>query len=195
LKDLIKKKFYLLKEVSFGNDGNISKEKLENCINSDLANNYGNLCQRVISFNEKNLNLEIPKNIKFNDEDLNLLNKFKENHSKIENAINKQDINFYMNFLMETLFAANKYFNDQEPWNKKNDLDRLNTIIYVSLELIRKISILMYPIIPETSLKALNIFNIKEKDIIFNSLINNEFLKQGMKINKINILIKKIIND
>ena len=188
-------RFYLLKEVSFGNDGNISKEKLENCINSDLANNYGNLCQRVISFNEKNLNLEIPKNIKFNNEDLNLLNRFKENYSKIENAINKQDINFYMNFLMETLFAANKYFNDQEPWNKKNDLVRLNTIIYVSLELIRKISILMYPIIPETSLKALNIFNIKEKDINFNSLINNEFLKQGMKINKINILIKKIIND
>ena len=100
-----------------------------------------------------------------------------------------------MNFLMETLFAANKYFNDQEPWNKKSDANRLNTIIYVSLELIRKISILMYPIIPETSLKALNIFNIKEKDIIFNSLLNNEFLKQGMKINKINILIKKIIND
>ena len=188
-------RYYLLKEVSFGNDGSISKEKLENCINSDLANNYGNLCQRVISFNEKNLNLEIPKNIKFNNEDLNLLNRFKENYSKIENAINNQDINFYMNFLMETLFAANKYFNDQEPWNKKNDTNRLNTIIYVSLELIRKISILMYPIIPETSLKALNIFNIKEKDIIFNSLINNEFLKQGMKINKINILIKKIIND
>ena len=78
---------------------------------------------------------------------------------------------------------------------KKNDTNRLNTIIYVSLELIRKISILMYPIIPETSLKALNIFNIKEKDINFNSLLNNEFLKQGMKINKINILIKKIIND
>ena len=188
-------RFYLLKEVSFGNDGNISKEKLENCINSDLANNYGNLCQRVISFNEKNLNLEIPKNIKFINEDLNLLNRFKENYSKIENAINKQDINFYMNFLMETLFAANKYFNDQEPWNKKNDTNRLNTIIYVSLELIRKISILMYPIIPETSLKALDIFNIKEKDINFNSLLNNEFLKQGMKINKINILIKKIIND
>ena len=100
-----------------------------------------------------------------------------------------------MNFLMETLFAANKYFNDQEPWNKKNDLDRLNTIIYVSLELIRKISILMYPIIPKTSLKALNIFDIEEKDIKFNSLLNNEVLKQGMKINKINILIKKIIND
>ena len=126
---------------------------------------------------------------------MDILNRFKDNHTKIEDAINKQDINFYMNFLMETLFAANKYFNDQEPWNKKNDLDRLNTIIYVSLELIRKISILMYPIIPETSLKALNIFNISEKNINFNSLLNNEVLKQGMKINKINILIKKIIND
>ncbi len=188
-------RFYLLKEVSFGNDGNISKEKLENCINSDLANNYGNLCQRVISFNEKNLNLKIPKNIKFNNEDLQLLNRFKDNYNKIEDAINRQDINFYMNFLMETLFAANKYFNDQEPWNKKSDINRLNTIIYVSLELIRKISVLMYPIIPETSLKALNIFNIKEKDVNFKSLLNNEFLEQGIKINKINILIKKIIND
>ena len=47
-------RYYLLKEVSFGNDGSISQEKLENCINSDLANNYGNLCQRVLSFNEKN---------------------------------------------------------------------------------------------------------------------------------------------
>ena len=55
-------RYYLIKEVSFGNDGNISQEKLENTINSDLANNYGNLCQRVIAFNEKNLNLEVPKN-------------------------------------------------------------------------------------------------------------------------------------
>ena len=54
-------RYYLLKEVSFGNDGNISNEKLENCINSDLANNYGNLCQRVISFNEKNIGLKIPE--------------------------------------------------------------------------------------------------------------------------------------
>ena len=46
-------RYYLLKEVSFGNDGNISNEKLESCINSDLANNYGNLCQRVISFVKK----------------------------------------------------------------------------------------------------------------------------------------------
>ena len=53
-------RYYLLKEVSFGNDGNISEEKLENCINSDLANNFGNLCQRVLSFAEKNCSSMIP---------------------------------------------------------------------------------------------------------------------------------------
>ena len=55
--------------------------------------------------------------------------------------IDKQNINFYLNFIVEQLFIANKYFNDQEPWKKKDDKQRLNTIIYVSLEIIRKISI------------------------------------------------------
>tara|TARA_B100001057_G_scaffold466472_1_gene523655 strand:+ start:8933 stop:10471 length:1539 start_codon:yes stop_codon:yes gene_type:complete len=188
-------RYYLLKEVSFGNDGNISKEKLESCINSDLANNYGNFCQRVITFNEKNLNLKIPENIEFNDDDNKILNKFKDNYNKLDDAINKQDINSYMNFLKEILFASNKYFNDQAPWNKKSENIRLNTIIYVSLELIRKISIMMYPIIPDTSLKALKIFDIKEENIEYNSILNNKFLKQGNQINKIDILFKKIIND
>ena len=55
--------------------------------------------------------------------------------------IDKQNLNFYINFIINSLFEANKYFNDQEPWKKKNDLDRLNTIVYTSLEIIRKISI------------------------------------------------------
>ena len=60
-------RYYLIKEVSFGNDGNISQEKLENCINSDLANNYGNLCQRVMAFIDKNLGSVIPDKIEFNE--------------------------------------------------------------------------------------------------------------------------------
>ena len=100
-----------------------------------------------------------------------------------------------MNFLIDMLFASNKYFNDQAPWNKKNDNIRLNTIVYVSLELIRKISVLMYPIIPDTSLKALSIFDIKENEIKFKSLLNNEYLKHGVQIKKIDILFNKIIHD
>ena len=188
-------RYYLIKEVSFGNDGNISKDKLKSCTNSDLANNYGNLCQRVILFNEKNLNLEIPTKDKFNQADLNVLDVFKSNFNKLIDYIDNQDINSYVNFIVDQLFSANKYFNDQEPWKKKSDVKRLNTIVYVSLELIRKITILLYPIIPESSLKVLKAFEITEDKINFNSIINNEYLKPKLKINKIGILFKKIENN
>jgi len=187
-------RYYLAKEVSFGNDGNISQEKLESCINSDLANNYGNYCQRVVSFNEKNFNLTIPKKDSFSKVDIHLLDRFKNNFNKIIESIDNQDLNFYMNFIIESLFAANKYFNDQEPWNKKNDVKRLNTIMYVSLEIIRKISIMLYPVIPSSSLKALKIFGIQEKDIKFESIKKHNQLIINNKINKIDLLFKKIEN-
>ena len=185
-------RYYLIKEVSFGNDGNISQQKLESCINSDLANNYGNLCHRVISFIDKNLDLKTPNQFKFNSDDLKVLDEFNINFEKIVQSIDNQNINFYVNFIQDQLFAANKYFNDQEPWKKKLDKNRLNTILYTSLELIRKISIMLYPIIPDSSLKVLGVFDISENDVDFNSIKNNEILKTNNKINKISILFKKI---
>ena len=183
-------RYYLLKEVSFGNDGNISEEKLENCINSDLANNFGNLCQRVLSFAEKNCSSLIPDH-KFTNDDLEILKPLND-LDKIRSFIDSQDINEYMTFIIDRLFAANKYFNDQEPWKKKNDRIRLNTIVYTALELIRKITILLYPVMPETSVKVLNIFNEQENSIDFKSINNNETLRKDLKINKLDILFKKI---
>ena len=185
-------RYYLIKEVSFGNDGNISQDRLEDCINSDLANNYGNLCQRVTAFAMKNCDGKIPAKIDFQPEDLKILNKFQENLETIRSKINEQNINFYIDFIVNSLFEANKYFNDQEPWKKKDNLIRLNTIVYTTLEIVRKISFLLYPIIPETSLKALKIFNLSEKDIKLETISNNEFIIKGNMINKIDILIKKI---
>ena len=185
-------RYYLIKEVSFGNDGNISQDKLEDCINSDLANNFGNLCQRVISFTIKNCSGKIPEKINFEKDDLDILNKYKENLSKIRLEIDNQNINFYIDYIINSLFEANKYFNDQEPWKKKDNPIRLNTIVYSTLEIVRKVSFLLYPIIPQSSLKALKIFNLTEKDIDFTSIGDNTFLKQGNSINKINILFNKI---
>jgi len=185
-------RYYLIKEVSFGNDGNISQDKLEDCINSDLANNYGNLCQRVISFTEKNLKLSIPNKIVFNDDDLKILNIFKNEHDNLIKYIDDQDINSYVNFIINQLFAANKYFNDQEPWKKKADIERLNTIVYVALELIRKITIMLNPIIPESSNKVLKALNLNADKIKFDEIKTHEFLPQGTKINKLDILFKKI---
>ena len=188
-------RYYLIKEVSFGNDGNISRERLEDCINSDLANNFGNLCQRVTAFTIKNCGGKIPKKIKFQKDDFKILDNFKNNIDKIREKIDNQDINFYINFIVNSLFEANKYFNDQEPWKKKDDLVRLNTIVYTSLEIIRKISFLLYPIIPESSLKALKIFDFHETDINISSIENNNFLSKVDKVNKIDILFQKIENN
>ena len=185
-------RYYLIKEVSFGNDGNISQERLEDCINSDLANNFGNLCQRVVAFALKNCEGKIPDKIEFQSDDLKILDKFKNNLNVIREKIDNQDINFYIDFIVNSLFEANKYFNDQEPWKKKDDLIRLNTIVYTTLEIVRKISYLLYPIIPESSVKALKIFDLKEKDIDISSIEHNDFLIKNKKINKIDILFKKI---
>ena len=185
-------RYYLIKEVSFGNDGNISQERLEDCINSDLANNFGNLCQRVVAFSLKNCAGKIPNKVEFHSDDLKILDKFKNSLNTIREKIDNQDINFYIDFIVNSLFEANKYFNDQEPWKKKDNLIRLNTIVYTTLEIVRKISYLLYPIIPESSVKALKIFDIKEKDIDFSSIENNQFLIKDKKINKIDILFKKI---
>ena len=185
-------RYYLIKEVSFGNDGNISQDRLEDCINSDLANNYGNLCQRVTAFAEKNCQSKVPDIKNFIEEDLLMLNKFSDNMSVIRKEIDNQNINYYINFIINALFEANKYFNDQEPWKKKDDPQRLATIIFTSLEMIRKITFMLYPIIPESAIKALNIFGLKEEDIDFNSIGENNFLKSGEIINKIDILFKKI---
>jgi len=185
-------RYYLIKEVSFGNDGNISQDRLEDCINSDLANNYGNLCQRVSTFAHKNCEGKIPLEIKFHDEDLLILNKYKDNLENIRSKIDNQNINFYIDYIVNSLFEANKYFNDQEPWKKKDDQIRLNTIVYTTLEIVRKISFLLYPIIPKSALKALKIFDIHEKDVKLNTVSDNEFLTKGNNLNKIDILFKKI---
>ena len=186
-------RYYLLKEVSFGNDGNISQEKLESCINSDLANNYGNLCQRVLAFCEKNCGSKIPTSDFIND-DLEILKNF-ENLAYLRDLIDNQNINDYMKFIIDMLFSSNKYFNDQEPWKKKNDKNRLNTIVYTALDLIRKISILLNPVIPDTTLKVLKIFDINNDKLKFEDIDNHKFLESGKNIGKLNILFKKIEND
>jgi methionyl-tRNA synthetase len=121
-----------------------------------------------------------------------MINKFTDNLDAIRTEIDNQNINYYINFIVSALFEANKYFNDQEPWKKKDDKDRLNTIVYTSLEMIRKISFMLYPIIPDSIDKALKIFNLNSKDIIFETIASHNYLRTGNDINKIDILFQKI---
>ena len=143
----------------------------------------------------KKISLQVPKKDSFNQEDLNISDNFSNNYQNLLSYIDNQNINSYMNFIVDQMFLSNKYFNDQEPWKKKNDTKRLNTIIYTSLELIRKISILLYPVIPDSSLKALSIFSINEDKINIETIKNHEFLIPDIKLSKINILFNKVTSD
>ena len=115
-------RYYLIKEVSLGNDGNISMQNLKNCINNDLANNFGNLCQRVFSFIEKNCSGKLPKPLKLEEIDLNLLTNLTNKVEELVNDMNKQDLNNYVKKVVEFSFNANKYFNDLEPWALKKKI-------------------------------------------------------------------------
>ena len=189
-------RYYLAKEVSLGNDGNISLESLTNCINNDLANNYGNLCQRVFSFVNKNCNSKIPSFGKFQSEDTQLSNEIIKQIPNLKKLMDNQDLNLYIKELINFSFNANKYFNDLEPWSlKKTNLERMNTVLYNILNQIRSISILLHPIIPDSTNKALDILGIKKEDRVISKIANLKFLKPGNIIKKANILFKKIEND
>ena len=106
--------------------------------------------------------------------------------------MDNQKLNEYIKFVVDCSFNSNKYFNDEAPWSHKDNTDRLNSIIYVSLELIRKISILLLPIIPESASKALISLNIDSEKVLFSSLNQHDTLVSGTKLNGQGILFKKI---
>ena len=189
-------RYYLIKEVSLGNDGSISMDNLKNCINNDLANNYGNLCQRVFSFIKKNCNNKIPLNDNYKDEDKKLLENLKNNLPNLINLMNKQNLNEYIKTVVNFSFEANKYFNDSEPWAvKKNDPDRMNVILFTIVQQIKNISILLNPIIPNATKKVLNAINIENEQIRLKNIINSDLLNHDKELKDFEILFTKIEND
>ena len=189
-------RYYLVKEVSLGNDGSISMENLKNCINNDLANNYGNLCQRVFSFIKKNCENKIPKSQKLTTSDKKLLNNLKGNIPKLTNLMNNQELNEYLKIVVSFCFDANKYFNDAEPWAvKKKDPDRMKTIIFTIVQQIKNISILLNPIIPNATNRVLSIMNFSSEDIKIDKINDDNCLNHDKELDNLEILFNKIEND
>ena len=189
-------RYYLIKEVSLGNDGSISMENLKNCINNDLANNYGNLCQRVFSFIKKNCNNKIPKKSKLSESDIKLIQNVKNNLPKLIDYINNQNLNEYIKMVVNFSFEANKYFNDSEPWVlKTKDTGRMNAILHTILEQIKNISILLHPIIPVSTKKVLDTINLSDKDISIENIKKNDIFDYNLELKNLDILFKKIEND
>ena len=189
-------RYYLIKEVSLGYDGNISLENLKNCINNDLANNYGNLCQRVFSYIQKNYNGNIPKPKKLIKIDMVLKENLKNYIKPLVDIIDNQDLNAYIKKVVEFSFEANKYFNDSKPWSlKDSDADRMDTILFTVTDHIKNISILLSPIIPIASNKVLDILNITIENRNIHNINNEDPFDHKKSIKKAEILFKKIEDD
>ena len=187
-------RYYLIKEVSLGTDGNISLKNLESCINSDLANNYGNLCQRVFSFIKNNCESKVNKTKNITDSDKKLLNQTEALTRDLRNEMNNQNLNNYIKSVINISFLTNKYINDEEPWKlKKNNIEKMNNILHIALEQIAKISILFNPIIPNATSKVLDALNIKPELRNLSFLDGSNIFTNEIKIKELDILFKKII--
>lgn len=159
-------RFFLFREVPFGNDGDFSKEAIAQRLNADLSNNYGNLVQRICSFVKKNCDSTIVNNFDNNEDDKVLL---KSSINKLKNYkeyMDNQEIDKALREVFLLLNETNTYVDKQAPWNlKKTNIKRMKTVLSVSIEIIRRATILLYPIMPESCKNILSLLNININNI------------------------------
>ena len=180
-------RYFLMREVPFGNDGDFSKSGMVNRINSDLANDLGNLCQRVLSFVYKNCNATVPKNMGFTPDDSKLITHAYEILPKLREDYNSQLFNVALERVWGLVAASNKYIDEQAPWKlRKTDPDRMHTVLYTLLETIRCIGILLQPIMPGSSEKILNQLAVDTSKRSFAALNSNDCLEAGTSLQKPN---------
>ena len=178
-------RYYLMKEVIFGLDGSVNIDNFKNTIN-DLANNFGNLSNRIFTILDKNYNCKIPNVSPGYTINENLII----NTQEYIDIINNYEIHNYIKKIHSYSSALNKYVNDNEPWNKKINSDQnIKNILYSTIIGLKNIFILLYPVIPKSSISFLKNINISQKDINLN-LINKEF-DNNQKLSKPDILFKK----
>ena len=157
-------RYFLLREVSFGQDGDFSLQSMINRYNSDLANAYGNLVQRVLSFIYKQCEGKVPEHGKFTSEDKTLLNEAEVLPEILEKDMEHFAFHKYAEHIWQVIFKANQYVDEQKPWGlKTTDQARMKTILYVLAETIRKLALLTQPILPIASSQILDQFAVEDR--------------------------------
>ena len=162
-------RFFLFREVTFGNDGDFSKKAIATRINADLSNNYGNLVQRILTFIVKNCDSSLSTTKNFNSSDTNLLKIFDLKFTEYSNYMNDQQIDKAIKEIMDLLSQCNAYVDEQAPWSlKKTNPERMKTVLYVISIIIIKSTVMLFPIIPNSAEKVLSFFNLSINQVNFN---------------------------
>lgn len=179
-------RYILMREVSHGQDGNFSHEHAIQRINADLANGLGNLSQRTLSMIYKNCDEKIPEPGSLTQDDKNLLEAA---HSTLVSDIRKHLQSFAIHRVLESIInvasMADSYIDAQAPWKlKKEDPDRMRTVLYVLAETIRCLAITIQPVTPDSANKILDQLNIPKSDRSFINLRPAYTLEPNISINK-----------
>ena len=181
-------RYYLLKEIPYANDGNLTYELLIDVINSDLANTLGNLVQRTISMANKYFNGSVSNKEVYEDIDSEFISKINILDGIIEKSMEKLAVSDAINSILEVLRASNKYIDETTPWILAKDddsKDRLETVLYNLLESIRVCSINLSFAIPSTSKEILRQINNEKQE--------NHYLKDNRyKVGTPKVLFQRI---
>ncbi len=152
-------RWYCLREVIFGQDGDWGREKFINRNNSDLANNFGNLAQRSLAMIQKNFAGVLPA-AQPTDVDRAIVATARETATRMAAAMQQQLIHEAAQELVALLNAANLYFADQAPWGLKADLPRMGTILATTADVVRRAAILAQPFVPGSAGKMLDMLAV-----------------------------------
>jgi methionyl-tRNA synthetase len=158
-------RYFFLREVPFGQDGNYNHEAIVARINADLANDLGNLAQRSLSMVAKQLGGVLPEPGAFTESDNAILAQADGMIAIARQAIREQQIHVWLNAVWAVVAEANRYFANEAPWAlAKTDPARQKTVLYVTAEVVRQIAILTQPVMPLSSEKLLDSLGIPQGD-------------------------------
>src|ERR1043166_6864109 len=164
-------RYFLLREVPFGQDGTYSHEAIVNRINADLANDLGNLAQRSLTMVARQLGGVVPKPGDFSASDKAMRAAADAMIGKAREAMKTQQLHQVLNAVWAVVADANRYFAGEAPWAlAKTDPARQGTVLYVTAEVIRQVAILAQPFMPASAGKLLDLLGIPEGERQFAKL-------------------------
>ncbi|MDT3686739.1 MAG: methionine--tRNA ligase [Pseudorhodoplanes sp.] len=156
-------RYFFLREIPFGQDGNYSHEAIVNRINADLANDLGNLAQRSLSMVAKQFGGKLPEPGAFSDNDQGILASADDMIRNAREAMKSQALHQVLNGVWTVVADANRYFAGEAPWAlAKTDPVRQGTVLYVTAEVIRQVAILAQPFMPEAAGKLLDLLAVPQ---------------------------------
>src|SRR3974390_810339 len=176
-------RYFFLREVAFGQDGNYNHEAIVARINADLANDLGNLAQRSLSMIARQLDGVLPAPGAFSENDRTLIAATDTMIGKAREAMKTQSLHQVLNAVWAVVADANRYFAGEAPWAlAKTDPARQRTVLYVTAEVIRQVAVLAQPFIPASCAKLLDLIGVPADERDFATLGGARRLTPGVKL-------------